>query len=353
MALIALVVGSVGVSTSITPAHALTDTEETTVFKNQIFEKTNAYRGKNNKQYLYGSKHLDKIAQNWANHMAKNNDYRHNPNVMKQTRETPGWTWAGGENIAYGQVDGNAVSVAWWNSPGHKANILFNDYNRIGIGYKKDSSGRKYYVQVFAYNTGADPIIKYSELGKDPKSPFIDVRSSDKFFKEIKWMNDTGVTTGVNTSKGKAYYPKGNVTREAMAAFLYRTANVSGYKPPVKSPFIDVPTNHKFYKEIAWMYSSGLSTGISTSKGKAYSPKSNVTREAMAAFLFRAKGNTVYTPLENRPFIDVNTQHKFYKEIAWMYDNKISTGIKNDYLFYKPKDSVTREAMSAFLYRSK
>jgi hypothetical protein len=54
------------------------------------------------------------------------------------------------------------------------------------------------------------------------------------------------------------------------------------------SPFADVRPSDKFYAQIAWMFDSGLSTGIKQDSGKpAYAPKSSVTREAMAAFLYR------------------------------------------------------------------
>ncbi|HEY9440590.1 MAG TPA: CAP domain-containing protein, partial [Streptomyces sp.] len=40
----------------------------------------------------------------------------------------------GGENIARGQADAQAVMDAWMNSEGHRANILNCDYKTLGIG---------------------------------------------------------------------------------------------------------------------------------------------------------------------------------------------------------------------------
>lgn len=40
-----------------------------------------------------------------------------------------------GENIAAGQITPHEVVIAWWNSPGHKANILSNNYLHMGTGY--------------------------------------------------------------------------------------------------------------------------------------------------------------------------------------------------------------------------
>lgn len=45
-----------------------------------------------------------------------------------------GVTGLGGENIARGQADAEAVMEAWMNSPGHRANILNCDYKTLGVG---------------------------------------------------------------------------------------------------------------------------------------------------------------------------------------------------------------------------
>lgn len=122
------------------------------------------------------------------------------------------------------------------------------------------------------------------------KSPFTDVKTTDKFYKEIAWMKTAGISTGVKQANGTVkFLPKSSISRGAMAAFMYRLD--TGKKPaaPKVSPFADVKPNAKFYKQISWMYTSKLSTGISQPNGKrTYAPKSNVTRGAMAAFLYRA-----------------------------------------------------------------
>ncbi|WP_053382859.1 fibronectin type III domain-containing protein [Leucobacter celer] len=122
-------------------------------------------------------------------------------------------------------------------------------------------------------------------------SPFADVQPGDKFYKEIAWMHQEGVSTGTRQASGKPQFqPKSGITREAMAAFMYRLDATKKPAVPAVSPFADVRKGDKFYKEIAWMSQSGLSTGIKQSSGKpAYAAKSNVTREAMAAFLYRAE----------------------------------------------------------------
>lgn len=126
------------------------------------------------------------------------------------------------------------------------------------------------------------------KAGSKGKLPFTDISTSHRFYKEIYWMWERGVTTGTKQADGSVrYLPADPVSREAMAAFLYR-ASGANYAPPAKSPFVDVPTTHKFYRQISWMYGSGITTGTVTSKGREYQPKVATTREMMATFMQRA-----------------------------------------------------------------
>lgn len=56
-----------------------------------------------------------------------------------------------GENIAYGQTTPEQVMQSWMNSTGHRANILNAQYTVIGVGCYQNSSGVKYWTQLFVY----------------------------------------------------------------------------------------------------------------------------------------------------------------------------------------------------------
>ncbi|QIK63030.1 CHAP domain-containing protein [Leucobacter viscericola] len=228
--------------------------------------------------------------------------------------------------------------------------------------YKLSSAdaGRRLTVTVTgskaAYDTASRTSAHVKLKGAPPapaKSPFIDVPVTHKFYRQIAWMHQTGLSTGTRTPQGAVYGPKTAVSREAMAAFLYRLDALKTWKPPAASPFIDVPANYGFYRQIAWMGETGLSTGTRTAAGARYDPKTPVSREAMAAFLYRLEAPKGYTPPKTSPFADVPTNHRFYREISWMYSSGLSTGTRQPHgkPVYSPKDPVSREAMAAFLYR--
>lgn len=54
-----------------------------------------------------------------------------------------------GENIAMGQRTPEEVMNAWMNSPGHRRNILSNDFAEIGVGLAENNVGTKYWTQMF------------------------------------------------------------------------------------------------------------------------------------------------------------------------------------------------------------
>jgi hypothetical protein len=201
-----------------------------------------------------------------------------------------------------------------------------------------------------------DAVFPPKPVDPKPTVTFTDVKKGQKFYTEIAWMAAEGISTGVKQANGTyQYQPKNNVTREAMAAFLYRQYGDKNFKAPSKSPFTDVKPGDKFYQEIAWMASEGISTGVKQANGTVkFQPKSGITREAMAAFMYRIdEGKKPAVPAVS-PFADVQKGDKFYREIAWMSQSGLSTGIKqpSGKPVYAAKSNVTREAMAAFLYRA-
>lgn len=122
------------------------------------------------------------------------------------------------------------------------------------------------------------------------------------------------------------------------------TVTVGGKKAVA---FPDVPAGSLFYNEITWMQQSGITTGW---EDGTFRPYDSVSREAMAAFFYRAAGSPQFEAPAVSPFKDVASTSPFYKEIAWMSSAKLSTGWADGN--YRPYDEVSREATAAFFYRA-
>jgi len=183
---------------------------------------------------------------------------------------------------------------------------------------------------------------------------FSDVRRSSSFFTYIQWMFDNNISTGTVTASGRLYKPSDVVSRQAMAAFLYRAAGSPAFTPPNVPSFSDVPTSSTFYKQIEWMKAQGVSTGTNMGDGTfQYKPLDAVSRQAMSAFLYRAAGSPAYTPPLTPSFTDVAPGSPFYLYVEWMKNQAITTGYNDGVTYsYHPAASVSRQAMAAFLYRA-
>ena len=106
-----------------------------------IVDLTNENREESHVGLLERSTVLDEAARQKAEHMAEGSYFAHNsPDGV-----TP-WYWFdkvgyqyayAGENLAVHFTDSGEVVKAWMDSPGHRANILSEDYREIGIGTAK------------------------------------------------------------------------------------------------------------------------------------------------------------------------------------------------------------------------
>jgi len=102
-----------------------------------LVDLANEDRGENALNSLTPNSTLEIAAQLKADHMAQNSYFAH----VSPDGVTP-WHWfieagyqfvAAGENLAVNFSDSEDVEDAWMNSPGHRANILNDDFTEIGI----------------------------------------------------------------------------------------------------------------------------------------------------------------------------------------------------------------------------
>ncbi|GMA30533.1 metallophosphoesterase [Litorihabitans aurantiacus] len=223
--------------------------------------------------------------------------------------------------------------------------------------------GRSYgwYVEVRdgAGHVTRSPVSPVTTAPSDVSSPFVDVPVDSLFFPEIAWLFEHGISRGWVAADGtREFRPVTPIARDAMAAFLFRLAEVAGqvegYVAPTTSPFSDVGVDDEFYTEIAWLHAEGIATGWDAGDGTAqFRPLAPIGRDAMAAFLYRMAGEPSHTAPATSPFTDVTPSTQFYDEITWLVDEGIATGwVGNDGTAqYQPVAPINRDAMAAFLQR--
>lgn len=172
---------------------------------------------------------------------------------------------------------------------------------------------------------------------------FTDVLAAHVFLEEIWWMAANLITTGYEDG---TYRPAADVSRQAMAAFMYRLTGSPPFTPPASPSYTDVPTSHPFFEEVEWMNTEGVTGGFPDG---GFHPSADVTRQGMAAFMYRLAGSPPYSPPASPTFPDVPAGHAFFKEVEWLASTDITTGFADG--SFDPGRNVTRQAMSAFMQR--
>lgn len=175
-----------------------------------------------------------------------------------------------------------------------------------------------------------------------PASTFTDVSPTHPFYAEITWASGQQIVTGYDDG---SFRPEGAVTRQAMAAFLFRFA-VGVQAPPAVASFSDVSPGHPFFAEIEWLVAEGITTGYDDGTFRSSLP---VSRQAMAAYLYRLAGAPVPMGDLSVVFTDVGRNHRFFLPITFLWDFGLAEGYQNG--SFQPLTSVSRAATTAFLFR--
>lgn len=124
--------------------------ESITSFEQQVIDLTNEKRASRGLKPLNANWELSRVARYKSQNMANNKYFSHTSptygspfNMIKNF----GIKYrSAGENIAYGQRTPAQVVNSWWNSAGHRANMLNANYTDIGVGYVANGN---YWTQMF------------------------------------------------------------------------------------------------------------------------------------------------------------------------------------------------------------
>ena len=104
----------------------------------KILELMNAKRTEAGLKPLTVDNTLLQVARYKSDSMIQYNYFDHtNPDGTKYTNwlQTIGYKYTtAGENIAYNNSDAVELFTQWWNSPGHRANMMNASYTKVGIG---------------------------------------------------------------------------------------------------------------------------------------------------------------------------------------------------------------------------
>ncbi len=169
------------------------------------------------------------------------------------------------------------------------------------------------------------------------------------FQAEIEWLAAAGITKGCNPPDNTLFCPTAEVTRGQMAAFLHRAL---GGLLEVGEPVAFADDNNSVFEtDIEWLGASGVTKGCNPPANSRFCPSDAVTRGQMAAFLHRALGGVLPTG-STIDFVDDNTSvfESDIEWLAATAVTRGCNPPTNDR--FCPNEPVTREQMAAFLYRA-
>lgn len=258
-----------------------------------------------------------------------------------------GVSWeTAGENIAAGQIDPQKVITSWWNSEGHRKNMLTPQFSHLGMGYTyiEDSGYGHYWVQLFTGVCEPDSI----SLAEDNSVPFI--------MKTDQTIDELGLLLQIECHHGTSYMP---VTEEMcsevdMSLLKQKQTVTISYKGQSTTvdimlqdpiPFLDVSPESWYYDTVEEVYYNGIMTGLD---GTTFGPAQNLARAQFAVILHRLMD---VPEMEYKAvFPDVKDGEWYTDAVLWASESKIVTGY-SDTGNFGPGDNINREQMAVMMYR--
>ena len=178
----------------------------------------------------------------------------------------------------------------------------------------------------------------------DGKLPFTDVHETDWFYNDVLFVYEEGLFAGTSDT---TFSPNAAMTRAMLVTVLYRLEGepaVSG-----RSGFSDVTFNSYYEDAVTWAADNGIVNGTSTT---TFSPNANVTREQMAAILYRyaqhKKYNTAASSGLNGFTDHASVSGYAAASLEWAVAEKLVNGSAGKLM---PTGNATRAQVAAILHR--
>lgn len=165
--------------------------------------------------------------------------------------------------------------------------VSFTAYSSTGRILKQSSyqslpltDGSYYEANLTLENTSAPSFtLSEDENAAGDAFPFTDVPTSAWFYDSVRNVYENYIMNGVSPT---LFQPNGTMSRAMVATVLWRLEG----EPEMDdtSVFTDVPRGQWYTQAITWAYEQGIITGYG---GGRFGPQDNVTRQQLAAMLFR------------------------------------------------------------------
>ena len=177
--------------------------------------------------------------------------------------------------------------------------------------------------------------------------PFQDIPSTAWCYDAVRYVYENKLFQGTSAD---TFSPNRTMTRAMLVTVLYR---LSGAPKSNGTPdFTDVKQGDWCAEAVAWAASHGIVTGFADGR---FAPNANITREQMAAILFRYAGyrgldTTAGNGTSLQSYTDAAAIHSYaVPAMRWAIGSGLITGRTSTTLV--PGSTATRAEVAVILYR--
>lgn len=178
-----------------------------------------------------------------------------------------------------------------------------------------------------------------------PSAAFSDLDVTQWYHEPVDYMLETGMMNGMSAT---TFEPNGTLTRAQLVTILYRHAgspDVTG----LANPFADVAPQAWYAKAVIWAAANGVVKGTSAA---TFAPEDAITREQIAAILYRYNGEAVTGDLLSS-FPDADAVSGYAVEaMQWAVSRGLISGdpASDGTLWLRPRDGATRAQIAKILW---
>lgn len=246
-----------------------------------------------------------------------------------------------------------AILISWNTGSGTPEDIAKTAYISGNLRFAYGITEQQYAVQSaqgkrLASNIATITVVHGTKAEEPWVNPFRDVTESDWFYDDVRFANQNGLFNGVEKD---LFAPEEPMTRGMLVTVLWRLDGETA--PKTATTFTDVDVNAYYADAVAWAAESGVVNGIG---GNKFDPEGNVTREQIAAILFRyasLKGVDTAARANLATFPDAEKTSAYaHDALSWAVAAELVKGTKEGSTIYlDPQGSATRAQVAAILSR--
>lgn len=175
--------------------------------------------------------------------------------------------------------------------------------------------------------------------------PFHDVTNRDWYYDDVLYAYINGLMDGISMT---SFGADQNTTRGQVVTILWRLTGEP--RAARNNQFTDVSSNAYYNTAISWAAENGIVKGYDS---KTFRPNANVTREQLAAILYRY---AEYMNLSTRGASNLTKFDDYYSigtwardSLAWANYHGLINGVDSYHI--DPKGNTTRAQLAAILHR--